>query len=215
MIEQTAALVDLRVWICVDGDDPTLSGYYHSACEWSNRIELHIGEPRMVGPLLNHYATNNTALEHDIVGFIGDDHRPVTPRWDLLMRETLERTGWGIAYGNDLLQGPNLPTAVFMTANIIRTTGVFVPRGLKHLFLDNYWRDLGERANMLTYRSDVIIEHLHPAGGKAEWDDGYRRVNAPEIWEHDEKAYRQFVESGELDRHVAIVVKARDESRDE
>jgi hypothetical protein len=50
----------------------------------------------------------------------------------------------------------------------------------------------------------VTIEHRHPIAGKAQWDDGYLRVNAPEIASHDAQAYEAFVADG-LDADVAKV----------
>ncbi len=54
--------------------------------------------------------------------------------------------------------------------------GVFGKRNV-----DNYWRDLGTAAGCLTYLPDAIVEHLHPSAGKAALDEGYGRVNAPEM----------------------------------
>ena len=36
---------------------------------------------------------------------------------------------------------------------------------------------------------DVVVEHLHPAVGKGEWDEGYERANNAEITRRDHEAY--------------------------
>jgi hypothetical protein len=47
----------------------------------------------------------------------------------------------------------------------------------------------------LTYLEDVIIEHMHPVAGKADWDEGYREVNAQEVYSADALAYNNYIKS--------------------
>jgi hypothetical protein len=39
----------------------------------------------------------------------------------------------------------------------------------------------------------VIVEHMHPAAGKAEWDEAYRRVNSSAMYEHDSAAFAEWL----------------------
>ena len=84
----------------------------------------------------------------------------------------------GVAYGNDLWQGENLPTMAVLSSELVRGLGFFAPPALEHLYLDDFWRMLGHSVGNLAYRSDVIIEHLHPMAGKASYDPGYQEVNS-------------------------------------
>lgn len=136
------------------------------------------------------------------VGFMGDDHCPRTYGWDAKYLEALHDLGTGLVYGDDLLQRQNLPTQVAMTSDIVRALGYMAPAGLTHLYVDNFWRDLGNAAGCLRYLPDVIIEHRHPFVGKAAMDDGYERVNTPEMYGKDAQAYETFIGSGEL--HAAV-----------
>ena len=54
-----------------------------------------------------------------IIGHVGDDHIFRTPGWDGIIEATLVEPG--VAYGDDLLQGATLPTAVFMSSIIPKT----------------------------------------------------------------------------------------------
>jgi hypothetical protein len=65
---------------------------------------------------------------------------------------------------------------------------------LRHLYIDNYWLELAGAAGCLTYLPDVVIEHMHPAYGKAEWDESYRRVNSPEMYGADGDRIRAMEE---------------------
>lgn len=138
------------------------------------------------------------------IGFMGDDHRPRTRGWDSAYLEALHDLGTGIVYGNDLLQGRNLPTQCAMTADIVAELGHMAPPTLRHMYVDNYWRDLGQRAGCLRYLPDVIVEHMHPIAGKADWDAGHLRVNDQAMYSTDEAAYRAYC-AGDLMNDVARV----------
>lgn len=137
--------------------------------------------------------------------FMGDDHRPRTKGWDARYLEALRELGTGIVYGNDLLQGENLPTQVAMTSDIVQAIGHMAPPVLTHLYVDNYWKELGDRAGCLRYLPDVVVEHMHPVAGKAEWDEGHRRVNEPGMYQADQRAFREYAASGRLSADVHAV----------
>lgn len=191
--------------VVVDDDDPDLAGYRRI---WE--VDLQDGLPNeqyqlIVRPRLRLAGTlNSVAIERvsrpgtlpmDIIGFMGDDHRPRTPHWDAAVEDTFADMGHGIVYGNDLLQGPNLPTAVFMTAGMIKTLGYMVPPGLVHMYLDNAWREWGMRLDRIFYLPHVIIEHMHPVAGKAVWDDRYIEVNAGSQYASDAAAFENYTSS--------------------
>lgn len=126
------------------------------------------------------------------IAFMGDDHRPRTPGWDTAYLEALGARP-GLVYGDDLLQGRKIPTQVAMSTSVVRALdGKMAPDVLTHLYVDDYWKALGTAAECLTYLPDVVVEHLHPAAGKAMWDEGYRRVNDAQMYEHDGTAYGQY-----------------------
>lgn len=182
--KQTGAKAHLIV--AVDDDDPDLDPYLYLD------VDLRIlSEPRRLGPILNAVAVQ-AATGAAAVGFLGDDHRPRTPGWDERLLAALE-DGPGVAYGNDLLQGVALPTAAVVSAEVVRGLGYMAPPGLAHLYLDDFWKRLGTDLGRLRYLPEVVIEHLHPLAGKAEWDEGYRRVNDPALYQADGAAYQRFL----------------------
>lgn len=196
-----------RLTFILDDDDPEL-GNYQDAFSHATYATFGVLEgPRLrLGGTLNHYAPI-FAERYDAIGFMGDDHVPRHHLWDEMLMQSLIAQGGGLVYGNDLLQGRNLPTAVLMDSTIIKALGYMVPPGLTHMYLDNFWRDLGTSLGQLTYREDVIIEHLHPVAGKAEWDDRYKEVNAGQVYEDDRHTYEDlYVRGGSL---IAAVKKIR------
>lgn len=141
------------------------------------------------------WAARRYASVYENVGFMGDDHLPRTVGWDTRVLAELDSLAPRVVYGNDLLQGANLPTAVFMQSRMIRTIGTMAPAVMRHLYLDNFWKELGERTGGLRYLDDVVIEHLHPVNGKAAWDEGYARVNASEADRRDREAWLNYREN--------------------
>lgn len=186
---------DLDVWIVLDLDDPAILDY---ATKLEGRELARGNLVAFAGARRGHIGSLNEwcvkAAHHpykfSIIGQMGDDHLPRTKGWDDAIRGALATPG--IAYGNDLFQSANLPTAVFMSVEIIRATGKFAPEGLWHLYADNYWRDLGLNAGCLRYLPDVILEHLHPAADKSEWDETYEDSNASEVDRADAAAWDTY-----------------------
>jgi hypothetical protein len=170
-------------------------------------VGLSCGPRIRLGPTLNREALV-WASGFPYVGFMGDDHLPRTEGWDRLICDALESIqGPGIVYGNDLFQGINLPTAVFMDSRIIQTLGYMCPPEQTHLYLDNAWKSWGEQTQRLRYLPEVVIEHLHPhANGKSDWDSRYEEVNSPEMYSHDLEAWNRY----QLGQMVLDVQKLRE-----
>ena len=193
--EETAE--DADILFGIDDDDKS---------EYSSRVlEKASINPRLrMGGTLNLLATQN-ADKYEFLSFMGDDHRPRTQGWDKILSDAIgERPG--VAYGDDLLQGANLPTAVTMSAEIVRRIGYMVPPVLVHMYMDNFWRDSGVKIENLQYRADVVIEHMHYLAGKAINDLQYQEVNASHVYEKDRIAYEDY-EKTQMDSDVSSVLR--------
>lgn len=198
-IRETAARVSTRVVIAVDADDPTLPGY-RSAVRSVSHPAIGIDPPQLVvlegdetGNLVR--ATNTLSLRvaredpRCVIGNLGDDHRARTPGWDRAVLEALATPG--IAYGDDGLQGENLPTAPFISAEIVLALGWYALPSCVHMFVDDAWKSLGEGLGVLRYLPGVSIEHMHPGAGKGEMDEHYLRADAST--ERDRRAFAEWV----------------------
>jgi hypothetical protein len=176
--------VDAELLVAVDDDDPELPGYLEAG---DVRV---LSEPRGLGRIINVLAVEY-APKYEFIGFLGDDHRPRTPKWDVILTAALG--GWpGVSYGDDLFQSAKVPTACVMTSNLILGLGYMVPPNVEHLYQDCFWKVLGQ-ATHLAYCPGVIMEHMHPSAGKGAWDLGYEKANCIEAYSRDEIAYSQFL----------------------
>lgn len=152
----------------------------------SDQIELYKNlDNLIVAPKTNkrgmtdpvNFAANFLAKKYKYVMFIGDDHRFRTSGWDIEFINEFKKIKFGFIYGNDLFQMENLPTACCVSSEIILNLKYMVYPALKHLYVDNYWLTLGRSLNKISYMNNIIIEHVHPAAGKAEMDEAYKSVN--------------------------------------
>ncbi|MFF0736885.1 hypothetical protein ACFYVK_35390 [Streptomyces chartreusis] len=203
----TGATAD--VLFAVDTDDPELAGYKKHAADLKadSRVRFTFGKRRRLVGTLNAQAVK-AAKTHRFLAFLGDDHRPrvADQPWDERIRICLSG-GPGIVYGNDLLQGEKMATAVAMTSDIVTTLGYMCPPALVHLCADLCWVDWGRGMGRITYLDDMVIEHLHPAASKAEMDEVYEDCNSPERAEQDAAAYYDYRDNGGLEADLAELRK--------
>ena len=173
-----------RLVFVVDRDDVSLKDY--------PREHTYVVEPAgCMGAAIQKAGSDQKLLaDATSVGFIGDDNRFRTKGWDTAL------DGWltqniGIAYADDGFQHERLPTAWWLSRPIVDEFGLALPI-LKHLYMDNYWQEMGQGAKCLRYFPDLLIEHLHPIAGKAPQDAIYARGNSPEFIDHDKRAFEYW-----------------------
>ncbi len=184
---------DTQLIFVIDDDDPTKDQYFAEPDLQTYGIGiLTQAGGNLVAALNNAAEVVLGQLQPYAVANLGDDHRPRTYGWDEKYLDALHQLGTGIVYGDDLFQRSSLPTQVAMTADIPRTLGHMGWPALHHLYVDNYWLELGRTAGCLRYLPDVVVEHLHPHAGKAPWDDGYARVNSDQSYQHNALEYRRW-----------------------
>lgn len=192
----------LNTWLIWCIDDCPHREEYHAAVRagmvvFPQMLINDDGERRGLVGTLNHYGTafaraNVKDGRPTAIGYLGDDHLPLTVGWDRAYVNTLEKTGVGIVYGDDQVQGANLPTQMAMTTNIVAALGYMAPPELWHMYCDNFWKDLGRGADCLTYLPEVTVTHRHPGVGRGTWDESYRETNSAHSYAADKAAYEAY-----------------------
>jgi hypothetical protein len=196
---------DGRVYVAglVDDDDP------HRA-EYKDLLDVWTGPRKSLAGWTNYAATvllDQPAGERPrYLASLGDDHLPRTRDWDLVLIGAIEAMpGPGIAYGNDLYQGANLPTAWVVAAEVVDALDWMMLPTCEHMYVDTAVLELGRAADRIAYVPEVVIEHRHPLAGKAAWDASYRETNAAARYERDQAAYENWVANGGLATDVATL----------
>jgi hypothetical protein len=158
---------------------------------------------RMI-PTLNQIAMKYKD-QYKYIAFFGDDH-VIQSAWESKFISYFEENNQvGIAYGNDLLQGAKLPTAVCLTSNIVDKLEYMVPKNLIHMYADNFWLDLGRSLNIIKYFDEVIFEHIHPDNGKAVRDSQYIEANS--VFSIDQQQYSYYVNSDKFNEDILKIKK--------
>ena len=193
---------DVDLLVCIDFDDPTLVQY-----SGNHNTQYRVGPRLRLGPTLNAAALEEVN-RYKYIGFMGDDHLPRTEGWQHSIQDELAKLQVGVVYGNDLLQGEKLPTAVFMTSNIIKTLGYMCPPNFVHMYLDNAWLEWGRGIDRITYLPDVIIEHIHPAANKINRDAGYDEADS--FMNADRQMWENYVGGGFLEEDLQKLERLKD-----
>lgn len=179
-----------RLCVALDEDDPALLTYPEIPPEYGF---YDIAPRNGFAPRQNELAVRY-APDYFALASFGDDHLPRTIAWDARILSALHARGpAALTYPNDLLQGPNLPTACAMTSDIITTLGWMTPPALQHLYVDNFWLELGKAIENITYLPRVFVEHMHPVAGKTPWDQSYHDSNSPDSYKIDKEAFEHYL----------------------
>lgn len=196
-IVDTRQIHDTNVVFSVDSDDPELDLYHAVAEMRPDMARVDVVKGGWMVAALNETAAR-VVLDPEVsaVGFLGDDHRPRTNGWDASYLSALRVLGAGIVFGNDLLQFDFVPTQCAMSADIVRRLGWMCHPSLKHMYVDTLWRDMAKPVGKLVYLPDVIVEHLHYINNKSTMDEGYERVNHPDVYRDDEQAFQNLHATG-------------------
>ncbi len=182
---ETSTFAGTSLQFVVDRDDPTADEYPAGTL----RFDSHTMVEALNGAALT---LAYSADAPRFLGFLGDDHRPRTRGWDRAYVRTLAEMGSGLVYCDDGYMGVRLPTQVAMTTDIVFALGYMAPPTLTHLYVDNFWLALGKLMGRIKYLPNVLIEHMHPVAGKAEWTEGHKRVNQQSMFDKDRRAYQKL-----------------------
>jgi len=183
---------DTDLVLVIDEDDPQYSEYL-DLC-FSNPILYYVNNKSInmtYTQMLNHQYLSYPHYEYYHI--TNDDFVYFTDGWDRRFIQVLRDYGSGVAYGNDLYMGRNLPTAPFISAEVVRALGWVQLPTLTHLCGDMVWKVIGEGLESIYYLKDVIIEHKHPLVNKAPKDVIFEKTNSKEMYSNDNAAFRHWV----------------------
>ena len=186
-LKDTSTVSDIL--LVLDHDDEKLDQYR------SIPIPHIIYEPReyLVGKL--NRAALQFADKYETITFLADDQLLKTDKWDKKLKAHIDKKGYGIAYGDDTIQGERVPTSAMISTNIIKNLGWMALPTSKHLYIDNTWKIIGQALEALYYDPEVVWEHHHFLNQKAEVDESYKFSNSEERYKEDGEAFKVWLET--------------------
>ena len=141
----------------------------------------------------NYFVEQKLYQGYDTFTWVDDDCVCETDAWDLLLYLPLKVKGYGVSWPNDGIQQGNLPTKGMATTNLLDIFGFFSIPGTIHLFVDNFWKRIGEELESAHYAPNVLMMHNHWVNKRAEVDKTYHLSMARETWDHDERLFTDYL----------------------
>jgi len=181
---------DSKLFIYVCDSDDSIEKYMELKQKYSGRIEIEIGPYKNLIEVLNYGPSKYPNM--DFYHEVNDDHIFRTVGWDTKLSEVLEGKV-GISYGFT----HNLPSSIMISGEMIRKLGFFAYPKFQHLYVDNYFKEIGLFLNCLIYVPDVMIEHVHYHYGKCANDDVYKAVYSAENERIGKNAYNEWLRDKE------------------
>lgn len=174
----------------IDQDDDKKLEYIKMCGENWAYVVCDIG---MTMPQKLNTAIRELCPDYEYYMFAGDDHLIETFGYDLKMVKKIEDNGgWGMAFGDDTIQGDTIPTHIVISGNIIRSLGWFYLPFVQHLYGDNAWKVIGEGLGRIWYMPEITIRHIHPQNGVTKTDAQYDRVNSQQMYQQDGDAFDRW-----------------------
>jgi hypothetical protein len=173
IVNTVNVIENIELLVYIDDDDaesiPALS-------EAAERVSVNaVQGNKLIGSQM--YNELGKIAQGDIIMFAADDIVFGTLAWDV----TVETNFAGLedkillVYGNDGFQNGRIATHGFIHRHWVDIVGYVLPPKLASAYTDEWVTDLAKRVNRCQYEEKIIVEHMHPAAGKASTDETYQK----------------------------------------
>jgi len=152
------------LYIVIDIDDKVYEKYYSDEVIQSYAkknvyfIKNSINCDGAFMHIVNRYALEKSK-EYELVGFLEDD--VVIKSKDFDRSIVKYKDSHHVIYANDELNTPGLVSYPVLSSFVIRALGYYSPPELKCVFVDYFWKMLGDRLQSIMYLPSVIMKHDH------------------------------------------------------
>lgn len=164
---------ELELLVYIDDDDEESIPALQQVAEKINTNAVQGN--KLIGSQM--YNELGKMAQGDIIFFGADDVAFRTPEWDSLVKHCFELFEDKImfVYGEDGFQKGRIGTHGFIHRYWMELLGYVLPPKLASAYTDEWVTELADRIGRKIYCSNLYIEHLHPAVGKATDDETYKK----------------------------------------
>lgn len=200
------------VWVLVDKTDPQKDQYL--AIDYPSGITLMLTDAKTMGDKVREVW--DRIIEFDWVGILNDDHRPRTKSWD--QRVISQIVGHNIVATNDGWVAPNrIAGAICFSGGFLRALGYMFLPNQHHLFSDDVWAHVSNRAQAGRLLMDVLVEHDHAYKNEKLRDRTFYTINGPKgllptgqgeggFWDTDRKVFEEWMNSGQAEKDAQKIL---------
>ncbi len=123
------------------------------------RVELQNAKDQHLSEVLNRFLA--TEPPRAWYGLLQDDMLVGGPqRWDTRLAASAGRCG--MASTDDHWQANRRMAGIFVFGgDLLRAWGFWSPPGVRHMYMDNFWQDVGERCGNWMALLDIKARHVH------------------------------------------------------
>lgn len=170
LVDTTEILPEVIVYVD-DDDTDTLAVQVTSAS-----VSYVVGPRKTLSACYNDCAAKACG---DILMFAGDDLLFRTPGWDVQVEQAFAASNDKLIFvhGDDGHWKAELGTHGFLHRKWCAATGYFIPPYFSCDMTDMWITDVANALGRKVYLP-ILIEHMHPAFGKAEWDTTHNERKA-------------------------------------
>lgn len=199
------------VWVLVDKNDPQKDSYLQ--IDYPKSITLKLTESTTMGDKVREVW--DEIVNFDWVGILNDDHLPRTKAWD--QRVLSQVNGHNIVATNDGWVAPHrIAGAICFSGGLLRALGYMFLPGQHHLFSDDVWAYVSNRAQAGQLLMDVLVEHNHGYKNPKLQDKTFTLINGPQglvngqgvggFWPGDKAVFEKWLSSGQAEKDAQKVL---------
>lgn len=173
ILNTVSDIQNIELLVYIDDDDEDSIPALQYAAE---RISVNaVQGNKLIGSQM--YNELGKLAQGEIIMFAADDIVFRTKNWDIIVQKEFDKFEDKILfiYGNDGYQNGRIGTHGFIHRYWVDIVGYVLPPQLASSYTDEWVTELAIRANRKLYLPDLIVEHFHPANGKAPNDETYQK----------------------------------------
>lgn len=186
---------DYEIICALDQDDETMnSGEIIEEAEDYNNVKIFYG---LSGGKISACNREVSKISHDtsIICLFSDDMKFLKFGFDNDIRDAFSKffpSLDGVVHFPDSHALARTMTMTMMGVNLYKQLGYLYHPDFFSVYADNHITEMAKAMNKYVFVNKKILDHFHPGWNMAEWDDQYRRTEAPENYKRDRDTFNKL-----------------------
>lgn len=170
-LESAANMSRIECLVYADCDDQSMMNFSHQ------NTKVFWNKQRTISEMTNYLASISNG---SLIMYCADDVIFRSRAWDNLveMNYLQSKHKTCLIHGDDLGQNSQkIATHGFISRELYELLGYILPELFKSDFCDTWITEICSKSGIRIFIQQLVIEHMHPAWGKAQIDSTYRSTN--------------------------------------
>lgn len=133
--------------------------------------------------------------DYSWVGLLNDDHYLSTKGWDTKVGALINGHNMVSTNDDNWNFGARIVGLTAWSMPLLKALNLPIfPRNLQHLFIDDFWKAVGESTGCWIETNKINVEHRHAFKGQMEQDETFKKVYSQESFNYDQKEFQHVME---------------------